>query len=254
MTPTIESGKEHRVSSNSLVSISGKLPYYQELRTRILLDVLFVIYQQKNVGSRKKINQWLYSKTRPGLYLELNEHLHLAYADQRDGHGTQHWWRLFFDKNYQEQIEDATKATALTVGKKAPNTNDNSAPGHNAYKEWGGMYFRSKAEIAIAEELDKRNVLFFANVRGRLNYEDLPASKASGYLSGRVEVDFLVFKNSKCMILEVDGQHHQEGSQTVRDYVRDRVLLREGIATARFTAQECINKTADVITEFLELF
>jgi very-short-patch-repair endonuclease len=55
------------------------------------------------------------------------------------------------------------------------------------------------------------------------------------------------------MILEVDGQHHHEGSQTVRDYLRDRVLLREGIPTARFTAQECLNQTADVITEFLKL-
>jgi Protein of unknown function (DUF559) len=253
MTLAIENGIEHRVSSNSIVSLGGKLPYYQELRTKILLDVLFIIYEQKSVGGRKKINQWLYSRTRPGLYLELNEHLHLAYADQRDGHGTQHWWRLFFDKHYQEQIEYATKTTALVIGKKAPETNNNFVPGHNAYKEWGGMYFRSQAEVAIAEELDKKNVLFFANVKGRLNYEDLPASKASGYLSGRVEVDFLVFKNSKSMILEVDGQHHQEGSQTVRDYLRDRVLLREGIPTARFTAQECLNQTADVITEFLKL-
>lgn len=253
MILAIETGIEHR-SSNSLVSIGGKLPYYQELRTTSLLNVLLIMSQQKGKANRKRINRWLFSRTRPGFYMELNEHLHLAYADQRDGHGSQHWWRLFFDKNYQEQIENATKVTALTVGKKVPESNDNSAPGHNAYKEWGGMYFRSKAEIAIAEELDKRNVLFFANVKGRLNYEDLPASKASGYLSGRVEVDFLVFKNSKCMILEVDGQHHQEGSQTVRDYVRDRVLLREGLPTARFTGQECMNKTADVITEFLELF
>lgn len=56
------------------------------------------------------------------------------------------------------------------------------------------------------------------------------------------------------MILEVDGQHHQEGTNTIRDYVRDRVLLREGIPTARFTAQECLNQTSDVVTEFLELF
>ena len=56
------------------------------------------------------------------------------------------------------------------------------------------------------------------------------------------------------MILEVDAQHHQEGSQTVRDYVRDHILLREGIPTVRFTAQECISRTELVITEFLELF
>ena len=56
------------------------------------------------------------------------------------------------------------------------------------------------------------------------------------------------------LVLEVDGQHHQEGTQTLRDYVRDRVLLREGIPTARFTASECITKATDVVTEFLELF
>ena len=33
MNLAIENGIEHRVSSNSLVSIGGKLPYYQELRT-----------------------------------------------------------------------------------------------------------------------------------------------------------------------------------------------------------------------------
>ena len=202
MTLAIETGIEHRVSSKSLVSLGGKLPYYQELRTSTLLNVLLIMSGQKGKANRKKINRWLFSRTRPGFYMELNEHLHLAYADQRDGHGSQHWWRLFFDKDYQEQIENATKVTALTVGKKAPERNSNSAYNHNAYKEWGGMYFRSQAEIAIAEELDKRNVLFFANVRGRLNYEDLPASKASGYLSGRVEVDFLVFKNGKSLILE----------------------------------------------------
>ena len=65
------------------------------------------------------------------------------------------------------------------------------------------MYFRSSAEIAIASELDKRNVLFFGNVRGRLQIQDLPAAKASQSLSGRVELDFLVFKNGKCLILEV---------------------------------------------------
>jgi very-short-patch-repair endonuclease len=56
------------------------------------------------------------------------------------------------------------------------------------------------------------------------------------------------------MVLEVDGKHHQEGTQTIRDYVRDRVLLREGIPSARFTAQECLSRAADVVTEFLNMF
>ena len=252
MTIEIEGGKEHNVSSSSVVSIGGKLPLYQELKTSKLLDILTIFSSSSDKNLRKKINRWLYSRTRPGFYMELDNHLHLAYADQRDGHGSQHWWRLFFDEKFREKIETATKSSALTVGNKAPQSDRSST--HNAYKEWGGMYFRSQPEIAIAEELDKRKVLFFGNVRGRVNEQDLPAAKSSQTMSGRVELDFLVFKDRKCIVLEVDGNHHQEGSQTVRDYVRDRVLLREGIPTVRFTAQECITKTADVVTEFLELF
>ena len=56
------------------------------------------------------------------------------------------------------------------------------------------------------------------------------------------------------MILEVDGQQHKEGSQTIRDYVRDRLMLREGIPTARFTGQECLEKPDQVVQEFLNLF
>jgi hypothetical protein len=34
---------------------------------------------------------------------------------------------------------------------------------------------------------------------------------------------------------------------------RDRVLLKEGIPTVRFTAQECMARSADVVTEFLSI-
>ncbi len=115
------------------------------------------------------------------------------------------------------------------------------------------MYFRSKSEIKIAKELYKRDVLFFANVRGQVSCQGSPASENSGNLPGRLEVDFLVFHKNKCMILEVDGQHHQDESQAFRDYVRDRVLLREGIPTARFTADECFNQPTEVVTEFLNI-
>ncbi len=107
--------------------------------------------------------------------------------------------------------------------------------------------------MKIAEQLYKHKVLFFANIRGQVGREGSPASDKSGCLTGRVEVDFLVFHKGKCMILEVDGQHHQEGSQTFRDYVRDRILLREGIATARFTADECFKRPAEVVSEFLNI-
>ncbi|WP_242038155.1 endonuclease domain-containing protein [Tolypothrix sp. FACHB-123] len=73
-------------------------------------------------------------------------------------------------------------------------------------------------------------------------------------LKERVEIDFLVFYKQKCMILEVDGEHHQQASQKTRDYRRDRVLLRDGIRTVRFNASECYNHPLEVVTEFLNLF
>ena len=116
------------------------------------------------------------------------------------------------------------------------------------------MSFRSQTEVKIAEELFNRNVLFFGNARGQIGRQGSPASTKSDYLTGRIEVDFLVFHQGKCVILEVDGPHHQEEEQTFRDYVRDRVLLREGIPTARFTAGECFDQPANVVTEFLNIF
>lgn len=139
------------------------------------------------------------------------------------------------------------KGTALAVGKSANN-------GHNATTEWGGMMFRSPVEVKIAEALDKRGLLFFGNVRGRISSQGSPVSESSGWLTGRLEIDFLVFHKGKCISLEIDGKHHQEDIQTHRDYIRDRVLLREGIATARFTAQECMQSPDAAIEEFLNLF
>lgn len=38
------------------------------------------------------------------MYLELKPKFHLAYADQREGHGTQHYFRVFFDDSLKEKI------------------------------------------------------------------------------------------------------------------------------------------------------
>jgi hypothetical protein len=254
-------GIEHKFKGNSIVPIGGKLPYYLELQTSKLLDLLVVI-SKKNDNDRNlrtKINRYLYSKTTPGYYVEINEHLHLAYADQRDGHGTKHWWRLFFDSSYKEQVEQFTRGSTLTVPGKDTLQNDTDSGREvktdvNPLYEWGGMYFRSKAEIKIAEELDNKGVLFFANSRGRIGRQGSPVSDPSGWLTGRIELDFLVFYRGKSMILEVDGDHHQESLQITRDYVRDRVLLREGIPTVRFAAKECFEQSENVVIEFLNMF
>ncbi len=258
------SGIERQVSGGAIVPMGGRLPYYLETQTRQLLNLLMGLHQQqknpKNI-QRAEINKYLYSRTRPGFYLEIGEHIHIAYADQRSGHGTQHWWRIFFDDLYKQQIERFVQSSALTVTEQNASSGDDNNfrqdsvdNNVNSLKEWGGMYFRSVCEIKIAEQLDKQQVLFFANARGRIGRQDSPVSEASGWLTGRLEIDFVVFHKRKCMTLEVDGSHHQQSVQVTRDYVRDRVLLREGIATVRFEAKECFEKPADVVAEFLSMF
>jgi hypothetical protein len=107
-------GKEHQVS-NTLVPIGGKLPLFQEMQTGKLMDVLqaFVPSSKQEKGLRTRINKWLYPKTRPGYYLEIDDHLHLAYANQRDGHGTQHYWRIFYSDRYKGKIEQALRGEPL---------------------------------------------------------------------------------------------------------------------------------------------
>ncbi len=61
-----------------------------------------------------------------------------------------------------------------------------------------------------------------------------------------------MFYQGRCLVLKIDGSQHQQ--QRERGYARDRVLLRENIATVRFTAQECMTKTSDVVAEFLAIF
>lgn len=240
-------GQEHLVSS-ALVPIGGKLPFYQEMRTSRLLDFLQTLFKSEK-DLRKRISRWLSSRTRPGFYLEIKPDLHLAYADQRDGYGTQHWWRLFFDENRKATIEQITQASALVIpGVSSTTSPDNAAP------EWGGMMFRSPAEAKIAKALDKQGALFFANVRGRIGLQGSPISKASGELTGSIEVNFLVFYKRKTLSLEiVDGFRHED-SIWMRDDVRDRILLREGIPTARFTNRECDEQPDAVVAEFLNLF
>jgi hypothetical protein len=244
-------GIERQVPGGALVPLGGKLPLTQELRTSQLLDFIVAMTPDQDKNLRQRINRSLYTKTRPGFYMEIKPNLHLAYADQRDGHGSQHWWRLFFDDQWKDTIERVIKGTALAVGGQSNRTNGN---GHNGPTEWGGMMFRSPVEIKIAEALDKRGVLFFANARGRISGQGSPVSASSGWLTGRIEIDFLVFHKGQCMSLEVDGKHHEEEIQTQRDYIRDRVLLRERIPTARFAASECLQQPDAVIEEFLNLF
>ncbi|WP_293125714.1 DUF559 domain-containing protein [Microcoleus sp. bin38.metabat.b11b12b14.051] len=146
-------------------------------------------------------------------------------------------------------FEELTKSNQITVIPEK-STNQVNAQVKVPY-EWSGMYFGSQVEIYIAQELDKRGVLFFSNLQGRFSQDGSPMTVANNLLNGRIELDFLVFHQGKCLILEIDGIHDQNKGHKEIDYARDRILLRKGITTVRFTAQECLNQPADVVSEFL---
>ncbi|ODG97130.1 hypothetical protein A4S05_01735 [Nostoc sp. KVJ20] len=242
------SGDEQNLDESAIVLKSSSLPYFIELRTSSLIDYILKIYS-KSSFTRKSINDWLAIRSKSGFYKELAPNLHLAYADQRDGHNSKHWWTLFFNEHYKEDILNNIKIEISSV--KSKYSKDDT----NAQHQWGGLNFRSRTEVRIAHALHSQRLLFFANSRAYMDLTDLPISNIdNNQLKERIEIDFLVFYKQKCMILEVDGEHHQQASQKTRDYRRDRVLLRDGIRTVRFNANECYNHPLEVITEFLNLF
>jgi Protein of unknown function (DUF559) len=234
--------------STALVPSIGKLPHCFEVETGKFLDVVMALSPKNRDLSakqkhkkRKELYSRLYNKTRPGFYAELSESLHFAYGGQPQGHGKPHHWRLFCDDGLREWLETFINGTALTSASQPSSTSGN-------YQfEWGGLYLRSDAERRIAEALDRVGLLFFANARGRVGLQESIIS--NGQLTGRVEVDFLIIKQGKSLVLEVDGSHHAEEEQTIRDYAKDRVLLRAGVPTVRFTAKDCLMQPAQVVAE-----
>ena len=217
--------------SSGIVPIGGELPFNIQIPTSRLLDILTSLspeFQQLDSRQKRewrtKLGRKLYPWTRPGFYKRLGESLHLGYAGQPDGHGTQHHWRLFYDERLKERLEP------MGVGSTS-GSQGGSATGQGTI-EWGGLYLRSEAELRIAKALDQQEILFFANARGRVGLLD--AAVSNDQLNGRVEADFLVFHQGRCLILEVDGQHHNEEEQTIRDYARDRMLWPSPLCLGHF--------------------
>lgn len=115
------------------------------------------------------------------------------------------------------------------------------------------MYFRSKAELMIAQALQEAGVLFFANAQGTASLKGLPVTIEAHGMVERLEADFLVFRDGQCICLEIDGRQHQQIEYAFRDYAKERVLLKERIPAIRFPAEQCLAKPKEVVTEFLNL-
>lgn len=248
-------GLDSGAEQYGIVPVEVNLPFEFQVTTGKLLDAILALspqLQKLSLNAKKQARKSLYGKlyaqTRPGYYRQLSESLHLAYLGQPDGHGKQHLWRLYCDESIKAQLEILIYGSALA----APIDQSSSDNAKEHYtKEWGGLYLRSESEVKIAEALDRTGLLFFANARGRVGLHETIVSNRQ--LTGRVEADFLIFSQGKCVVLEVDGMHHSEGSQVIRDYARDRILLRSGVPTVRFTAKDCIDRPDEVVAEMLAI-
>jgi hypothetical protein len=121
-----------------------------------------------------------------------------------------------------------------------------SNQGAGAPYRWRGMRFRSKTERRIAAALERANVAFFPNSRGRLG-------TAPDFRETR-EPDFLVVTDGKLGILEVDGDDYHPPERAAEDHDRDRAFRRHGIRVVeRYSATECWGAPDQVVAEFLQL-
>jgi Protein of unknown function (DUF559) len=109
---------------------------------------------------------------------------------------------------------------------------------------WNGLWFRSQAEVRIAEALDRANVAFLPNPSARVGITHDHRTDC--------EPDFVVIDEGRLGILEVDGPWHNGTAH--QDHERDRRFREHGIAVVeRFAFAECRETPDDVVARFLRL-
>lgn len=176
-------GKEHSNSGSSIVSVAPQLPFYVEVRTDSLITYLSEVYK---FTDRNLIQKWLEARHQTGFSFEITEHLHIAFADQRDGKGSQYWWCIYYDNLEKKRIFNIIKIQENSVKNKLQN---------KAIKEkflWNALTFRSESEIRIARALSSLNVMFFANVNGFLGLNGLPVSNDDNRQREKIENDISI--------------------------------------------------------------
>ncbi len=149
-------------------------------------------------------------------------------------HFTVHVEHIAIDPNWREELLQIARGVGV----------HNQAAQGRALRVWNSLFFRSQSEIRIAEALDRAQVLFFPNCRGRLGV---------GTRENR-EADFLICRDGKWGILEVDGEPFHPPSRTVQDHARDRTFREHGIRLVEhFDATKCYEKADEVVRQFLSL-
>lgn len=113
-------------------------------------------------------------------------------------------------------------------------------------RQWQELWFRSQAEVCIAEALDRANVLFTPNASIRLG--------VSPDHRDNVEVDFLVIAGRKVGVLEVDGAPWHPPARADEHHERDRRVKEHGVAVVeRYASDACTAMPDDVVASFLRL-
>jgi hypothetical protein len=108
---------------------------------------------------------------------------------------------------------------------------------------WQNLSFSSVSEVKIAQALDRVDVLFFPNCRGRLNTTEGRRNR---------ECDFLVCYEGFWGILEVDGEPFHPASRAAEDHKRDGFFLDHGVWVHRFDSNECFKYPDDIVQRFLQ--
>ncbi|MDW2879555.1 MULTISPECIES: hypothetical protein [Bacillaceae] len=112
---------------------------------------------------------------------------------------------------------------------------------NEAQFNYNGLRYRSKSEIEIAKEFDKRGILFFP----------LPACVIEGISK---EPDFLVnHPNGKWGILECNGDPYHTFQNSTKDHEKVRLFMKKGIPVIFFNATDCYNQPSKVVDDFMEI-
>jgi hypothetical protein len=139
------------------------------------------------------------------------------------------------DQDWRDELLEIARGRAV----------HNQAAADNRVRLWNSLRFRSLTETRIAEALDAAGVLYLPNCIARISGP-----------SGRVnrEPDFLVCKDGRWGILEVDGEEFHPPSRTTQDHERDRLFKAYGVRVVEhFDATDCYTTPKQVVSKFLAI-
>ena len=151
-------------------------------------------------------------------------------------------------------VWDGQVAPSPTVPVSEPRTSvDNQ--GVRGRHDWNGLTFNSQVEIRIAQVLDQKGVLFFANCLARVSLPRKSTDEPGAPTTRTTrEPDFLICHQGKWGILEIDGEPYHPPSRTVHDHEWDRLFLSHGVKLVQhYDANDARDDPYGVVQGFLRL-